>query len=218
MRRFSVVLCTMIVGGCSGSSDPYFDGGTGYYTSTDPSTEPTTNNCTNVVVCGNNNNINGAGADAGPNPTVNSVTQNEPYDSGATEEVVSNGSWSDCFDPTTTFPTGLLMYPGCTAYCQSIGKSCSTTCQGPDSLSTNGGFTSDSVLVWCGGQGTCGSLSSYPNEISTCENTIGSICVNPGSGTAWCAQENSSPDESIWYSNFYCGIHTLPTSAQCCCQ
>lgn len=118
------------------------------------------------------------------NPTNTTDSGNNnigQYNDASKPTPINYGPWSDCFDPTEKYPTGVLKYPDCTAYCQSVGKSCSVSnCLAPDSNSINFSLGTANVLVWCNlPAGTCGNLSSFPNYVSICNsNTYSNVeCV-----------------------------------------
>ena len=144
------------------------------------------------------------------------------------------GWWGPCFNPTETYPTGVLKYPDCNTYCQSIGASCSTTCQ----AGNLGGPAN--VLVWCNGlDNTCGNLAQYPDYIYQCQpNTIQTAqCVEAaeiGINNS-CATDEEEGVSDWWhgfpgatYGSAYItscpgttsgGSAVVPTTtAQCCCQ
>jgi hypothetical protein len=184
--------------GNSGSSN----GGVAYYTDTGVCVPGTcagygvscglsADGCDGVMNCGT------CPDDAGPSSTPPST---------------GGGTWSSCFDPTDAYPTGVLMYPTCTAYCQSTGKTTSSNCQGPDP-STNATWAYDNVLVWCNTTAdTCGNLSQYPDYIFQCVTSSHGLEPPCVMGNVW----NGGGTASEWSSILTC--EGSFTSIQCCCE
>jgi len=190
------------------------DGGTKQALSTNGNCNGATINAPGATInCGgagssSNSNTSSSGSSGAGSSSGSSGTGTSSSSGGAP---TNYGPWSDCFDPSESYPTGVLKYSNCTAYCQSFGKNLSRNCLGPNPATDVLG--TESGIVWCGlSSGTCGDISQYPDYVSQCYTT--------GVRTSVCTISISVSDVTTWASVIMCPGKTQgapPTSAQCCC-
>lgn len=166
----------------------------------------TADGCGGVMNCGDTcpsgETCNGGGiynvCGSAPNPTTNTT----------------GTAWSSCFNPAEAYPTGILIHPTCTSYCQSIGKNLVNTCMGPSMGDGQNGMSESEVLVWCEATTPiCGDLSQYPNYLWNCSGDTNKVlpCVLAGQQPTL-AGTNGYTAWQLMY------MPCNNPSVQCCCQ